>query len=60
MARIIHILTREDDPLPTSIIAAQETVGHETRVIDLTEVRVNGDYSILLEEIFAADSVQVW
>ena len=60
MARIIHILTREADPLPASIIAAQETAGHETRIIDLTEVDPNGDYSILLEEIFAADSVQVW
>jgi hypothetical protein len=60
MARIIHILTRENDPLPASIIAAQEATGHETRVIDLTEVDPNGDYSILLEEIFAADSVQVW
>ena len=60
MARIIHILTREGDPLAASVIAAQETTGHETRVIDLTEVDPNGDYSILLEEIFAADSVQVW
>ena len=60
MARVIHILTREDDALPASIIAAQEIAGHETRVIDLTEVDPNGDYSILLEEIFAADSVQVW
>ena len=60
MARIIDILTREDDPLAASVITAQETAGHETRVIDLTEVDPNGDYSILLEEIFAADSVQVW
>ena len=60
MARVIHILTREGDPLPANVIAAQETAGHETRVIDLTEVDPNGDYSILLEEIFAADSVQVW
>ena len=60
MARVIHILTREGDPLPSSVIAAQETAGHETRVIDLTEVDPNGDYSILLEEIYAADSVHVW
>ena len=60
MARVIHILTREGDPLPSSAIAAQETAGHETRVIDLTEVDPNGDYSILLEEIYAADSVHVW
>ena len=60
VARVIHILTREGDPLPPSVIAAQETAGHETRVIDLTEVDPNGDYSILLEEIYAADSVHVW
>ena len=60
MARVIHILTREGDLLPVSVIAAQETAGHETRVIDLTEVDPNGDYSILLEEIYAADSVHVW
>ncbi len=60
MARVLHILTRENDPLPEGIIGAQETAGHETRVIDLTEVDPNGDYSILLEEIFAADSVEVW
>ena len=60
MARVIHILTREGDPLPASVIAAQETAGHETRVIDLTDVDPNGDYSILLEEIYAADSVNVW
>ena len=60
MARVIHILTREGDLLPVSVIAAQEAAGHETRVIDLTEVDPNGDYSILLEEIYTADSVHVW
>ena len=42
------------------VIAAQEAAGHETRVVDLTQVDPNGDYSVLLEEIFEADSVQVW
>jgi hypothetical protein len=29
-------------------------------VMDLTLADPNGDYSVVLEEIFAADSVQVW
>ena len=60
MARVFHMTTREDDELATSVIAAQEAAGHETRVVNLTQVDPNGDYSVLLEEIFEADSVQVW
>ena len=60
MARIFHMTTREGDGLATSVIAAQEGAGHETRVVDLTQVDPEGDYSVLLEEIFEADSVQVW
>ena len=52
--------TREGDELANSVIAAQEAAGHETRVVDLTQVDTEGDYSVLLEEIFEADSVQVW
>ncbi len=52
--------TRQGDKLATSVIAAQEAAGHETRVVDLTQVDPDGDYSVLLEEIFEADSVQVW
>ncbi len=52
--------TRQGDELATSVIAAQEAAGHETRVVDLTQVDPDGDYSVLLEEIFEADSVQVW
>lgn len=60
MARIFHLVTREADPLAAQIIAGQESAGHETRVLDLTEADPNGDYTVVLEEIFAADSVQVW
>ncbi|MDP6903301.1 MAG: hypothetical protein QF406_02520 [Verrucomicrobiota bacterium] len=60
MARIFHMTTREGDELATSVIAEQEAAGHETRVVDLTQVDPDGDYSVLLEEIFEADSVQVW
>jgi len=54
------MMTREGDELAASVVAAQEEAGHETRVMDLTQVDPNGDYSVLLEEIFEADSVQVW
>ena len=54
------MVTREDDELAAGVIAAQEAAGHETRVVDLTQVDPDGDYSVLLEEIFEADSVQVW
>ena len=54
------MMTREGDELATSVVASQEEAGHETRVMDLTQVNPNGDYSVLLEEIFEADSVQVW
>ena len=52
--------TRQSDELAARVIAAQEAAGHETRVVDLTQVDPEGDYSVLLEEIFDADSVQVW
>ena len=54
------MITREDDALANGVITAQEEAGHETRVVDLTQVGPNGDYSVLLDEIYAADSVQVW
>tara|TARA_B100000959_G_C14684375_1_gene501980 strand:+ start:407 stop:589 length:183 start_codon:yes stop_codon:yes gene_type:complete len=60
MARILHMTTREGDELASSVISAQEAAGHETRVVDLSQVDPDGDYSVLLEEIFEADSVQVW
>ena len=60
MARIFHLVTRENDELADKVIAGQEAAGHETRVMDLTLADPNGDYSVVLEEIFAADSVQVW
>ena len=60
MERIFHLVTRENDPLADQVIAGQEAAGHETRVLDLTQADPNGDYTVVLEEIFEADSVQVW
>lgn len=59
MQRILHILTAPDDPLSEAIIAAHRQLpDQEVRVVDLTNREP--DYGVLLEEIFAADSVQVW
>ena len=60
MAHIFHLVTRENDELDDNVIAGQEAADHETRVMDLTLADPNGEYSVVLEEIFAADSVQVW
>jgi hypothetical protein len=59
MPRILHILTRSDDALPREIIARQTAGGeNEVRIADLTVVQP--DYKAMLEEIFAADSVETW
>lgn len=55
MSRVLHILTRPGDDLAASILA--ETP-YEVAVVDLTAPEP--DYAALLEEIFKADSVQVW
>ena len=59
MRRVLHIVTRPADAASAELIAAQRDLpGHELRVCDLTQPKP--DYSALLEEIFAADSVTVW
>jgi len=59
MAAILHIITKADDSLAREVIAGQ-TQQADTRVeiVDLTEP--DADYELLLEKIFAADSVEVW
>lgn len=59
MRRVLHILTQPDDPLAREMIAHQQArPENEIRVADLTERQP--DYKELLEQIFAADSVQSW
>jgi hypothetical protein len=59
MRTILHILTRPDDALAREIIAQQQTGGENRLVVeDLTKLQP--DYKRLLENIFAAESVQVW
>lgn len=59
MRRLLHILTTANDSLAEKIIALEtQPAEHPVTIVDLT--KPNPDYGKLLEEIFAADSVQVW
>ncbi len=59
MNRILHIVTKENDPLASEIIRQQrDQAAGDIVVIDLNQPPV--DYGLLLQEIFAADSVEVW
>ncbi len=59
MPRLLHILTTRDDPFAEAIIVLHRQLpDQEVKVVDLTNWEL--DYHVLLEEIFAADSVQVW
>ncbi|MSU41931.1 MAG: hypothetical protein EXS22_01310 [Pedosphaera sp.] len=64
MRRILHILTRPDDSLAQAMINLQDDAGHEVVCIELHDVdagtATDADYQVLVEEIFKADSVQVW
>jgi hypothetical protein len=59
MRQILHIVTKTDDKLAKDIIAAQHKQGNcSVNVVDLTAK--DPDYDQLLDEIFQADSIQVW
>jgi hypothetical protein len=59
MHLLLHILTRPDDGLAREIITLQQSGGeNKTTVMDLTKPQP--DYKQLLENIFAAESVQIW
>lgn len=59
MRKILHVITRSNDPLAGEVIALQQKAKERTvKVIDLTEP--NPDYERLLREIFKADSIEVW
>jgi hypothetical protein len=57
--RLLHILTNENDTVADRLISEQQKLaGHEVVTADLTVA--TPDYTHLLQEIFAADSVTVW
>ncbi|MBR90493.1 MAG: hypothetical protein CMO66_04370 [Verrucomicrobiales bacterium] len=61
MRRTLHIITRPGDPLARMVIDSQ-AAGEEKEVVELVlhEAGPGTDYDAMLEEIFKADSVQVW
>lgn len=59
MRTVLHIITRQQDPLAEQIIEKQRGLA-ETQ-INVTKLPETGaDYEALLDQIFAADSVEVW
>ncbi len=59
MRRVLHLVTRPDDAFPARLIELEKTLPDlQHEVVDLRgEVP---DYRIIVEKIFASDSVQVW
>ena len=56
---LLHLLVRTDASLAAAIIDEQRKLpDHEVTVVDLTGP--DCDYRAALEEIFEADSIQVW
>ena len=56
---LLHLLVQTDDPLAARIIDEQRKLpDHNVKVVDLTDP--DCDYGTVLEEIFQADSLQVW
>jgi len=59
MRRILHILTRTNDSLSRQIISTQRREpDQQVEIADLTIS--TPDYQQLLNEIFRADSIEVW
>jgi len=59
MRQILHILTEANRDLASSVIDSQKAeTGVQVEVVDMASGDV--DYDQLLDQIFAADSVQVW
>ncbi len=59
MPTVLHILTRPNDELATFIVSHQQRdEAISVRTFDGTHPAP--DYNQLLEQIFEADSIQVW
>ena len=59
MRKILLIITKSLDPLDEVVIAQERLLpGREVKSVDLTAAEP--DYRALIQEIFSADSIQVW
>jgi hypothetical protein len=57
--KILHILTRETEPLTREVVEVQRNLPETVvEVVDLT--LPEPDYDGLVRSIFTADSVEVW
>ena len=59
MRTILHVLTRPDDSLARETIARQAALP-DTRCVVADLAQGEPQYEALVEQVFAADSVQVW
>ena len=59
MRLLLHILTRPDDAFAQETIVRQQS-GGENKIVVADLTKPPSDYKELLENIFAADSVQTW
>jgi hypothetical protein len=59
MRTLLVILTREHDAFAQEVSAREQEQPHyQVETVDLTAGEP--DYAVLLQKVFAADSVQVW
>ena len=59
MRTVLHVLTRPADQMAKEIATRQrESGGYKIETVDLT-LKVT-DYGLLLEKLFAADSIEIW
>ena len=58
MRHILHIKTKVNDALAETVIKSEQSL-RDTK-IETVELTTQVDYEKLVQQIFAADSVQVW
>lgn len=58
MKTVLHLRTKNQDPLAEEIISKERQSGTQVDVMDLTGAEP--DYKLILEKIFASDSIHVW
>ena len=59
MRSILHLRTKQDDALADEVIQRQQGLAETS--VKVIELAADGtDYDMVVREIFAADSVEVW
>lgn len=58
MRSILHILTKPEDELTRAVIDAQRALADTS--VEVVPLSADADYDRLLDQVFTADSVEVW